>query len=201
MFFRRNFDTNLLKKDVLTSTFDLGGVMSAIYKANPSSFDKIVKPKYSSTPASTTTTSVFNPSNTGHSYICSKQYSYYQVSFNKVSIKITGYKIRSEIGGSHLRNWNFSGSNNGKQWTTLHYNVKNEAIKSSSTEYSFSCDKVGVYKHFRILQTGLSSSNNDCIAFCQIDLIGSVLIDACKISSQIRSFSKIYSIFVMLICF
>lgn len=201
MIFRRKSLLNLLKKEILIDSFDLGGVISVINKAKPSSFNKIIKPKYSTAPSGSTTSSVFDPSNTGHSYICSKNYSeYFQVSFNKVSVYVTGYKIRSETYVSHLRSWNFSGSNDGNQWTTLHYNWKNEVINSPSTEYSFTCDKTGLYKHFRILQTGLSSANGNCIAFSQIDLIGSALFDACKTVTQNRSFSKMYSIIIMLIC-
>ena len=198
---RRRNDFHLLKKNILISNFDLNGAISAIYKANPSSFDSIVKPEYSTTPGNSDINNVFNPSNTGHSYICGDNYShYYQVSFKKLYIAITGYIIRSEPLGAYLRYWNFSGSNDGKTWKTLHYNWNNEKIKASNTTYTFTCTKRGIYKYFRILQTGKSSAQNACIAFSQIDLIGRILFGNLITSYNSRDISSFYYFVVFLIC-
>ena len=170
-----------LRKNVLTNSYDLNGTISTIYKANPSLFDKIVKKESSSIPSKSEYINIFDPPAYGYSYICAGSFKeYYQVSFKRLSISINGYKIMTESGNAYLRSWNFSGSNNGKTWTTLDYKNNDATMTHSNTTYSFTCTTKGTFKYFRIIQTAKNSRGDNCIAFNQIDLLGQIIIDSCK---------------------
>jgi hypothetical protein len=77
-----------------------------------------------------------------------------------------------------LRNWELQGSNDGAEWSTLkqHQNDKSlKAERGSVAAWSVAAWPVETeqaFRHFRIQQTGLNSSNNHCLNCAWFELYG-----------------------------
>jgi hypothetical protein len=72
-----------------------------------------------------------------------------------------------------LRNWDFQGSNDGKNWTTLRRHTGDETINGPFDVKTFSvddCEKP--FRLFRIIQTGHNSSGRNFLVLSGLELYG-----------------------------
>jgi len=81
-----------------------------------------------------------------------------------------------------LRHWELQGSNDGLNWTVLRQHSNDTSM--GTTAYCEGHWEVNSpasntpYRHFRILQTGKNSSNNDELMCCGIELYGKLTISS-----------------------
>ncbi|KAJ7369552.1 hypothetical protein OS493_038157 [Desmophyllum pertusum] len=95
---------------------------------------------------------------------------------------ISHYALRHgrSDGKSILQHWKLEGSNDGISWTKLDHESKSK-FPQFRDPYPFVTgtwsveDKVGVFRFFRILQTGMNSSNEYGIYLSGVELYGILL--------------------------
>eukprot|EP01084_Bolivina_argentea_P266609 452232_1 len=96
------------------------------------------------------------------SYAEHKEYSWIAIDFgSNIKIKVNCYTLRHSNAhkGFYLRNWNFEGSNDGKEWTIIKKHKNDKTFKKKGQAHTWTmnnCNKY--YQHFRIIMTNTDSS-------------------------------------------
>ena len=103
--------------------------------------------------------------------------SWWQISFtSNQALFVSHYTLRHGRGDGAfvLKNWQFQGSNDGKEWTTLDTHKKSSSLPQKSfSSHTFRIKgEVTAWRHFRVLQTGMNSSKNYQFYLAGLELYG-----------------------------
>ena len=94
--------------------------------------------------------------------------------FLKHLVLLKSYTITSRPIGSidMLKSWNIYGSNNNHNWTYIDSKGPTNDLVVSQTKKTYDVDKPGMFKYFRITQTGPNSSGNNYFLLGKIEFFG-----------------------------
>jgi hypothetical protein len=98
-----------------------------------------------------------------------------------ISVELVGYTVLPRVyslrhGGNYradaLRNWDFQGSNDGKNWTMIKRHHNDDSLNGPFAVMSFPISVTRPFRWFRILQTGHNSSNHNFLVLSGIEIFG-----------------------------
>jgi len=98
-----------------------------------------------------------------------------------LSVELVGHAVLPHAyslrhGGNYradaLRNWDFQGSNDGKNWTMIRRHYNDESLNGPFAVTSFPVSVTRPFRWFRILQTGHNSSNHNFLVLSGIEIFG-----------------------------
>jgi hypothetical protein len=112
-----------------------------------------------------TTRSEFKSENEAGQWICWE--------FQDSLIRPTYYTIRSSE-DNYPKSWAFEGSMNGKDWTELDRRKNDSHLKEDFAVHSFEVKSPFECRFVRLAQSGKNHSDSDTLAFCSLELFGSL---------------------------
>ena len=116
---------------------------------------------------------LFDPNNNGDNisnnfHTINITNSFVQVSFKHKRVILSHYTLMSrnenltktpQHCGAHLIQWKLEASNDKRKWEELHVQNKTDALSGQRLKTTCQCTKLGSYKHFRLTNTGGTSSS------------------------------------------
>jgi len=101
-------------------------------------------------------------------------HAWFIIDFLHRKIKPTHYMLRHYISfdTEALRNWNFEGSNNGKDWELIKHHRDDDSLKTKGQCHTWLVGTPNFYSMFRIIQTGFNSNNHKYLALGGFEIYG-----------------------------
>jgi len=105
-------------------------------------------------------------------------YAWFIIDFLHRKIKPTHYMLRHYMSfdTEALRNWNFEGSNNGKDWELIRQHKDDYSLKTKGQCYTWNVGAPNFYSIFRIIQTGLNSNQHKYLALGGFEIYGEMML-------------------------
>jgi len=101
-------------------------------------------------------------------------YPWFIIDFLHRKIKPTHYMLRHYVSfdTEALRNWNFEGSNDGKDWELIKQHTHDHSLKTKGQCHTWYVGAPNFYSMFRIIQTGLNSNQHKFLALSGFEIYG-----------------------------
>ena len=132
------------------STYDLGCILSAMYKKDSSSFKSQIITS-STCNCDVEAYEAFNPVRTGRWGSCNQANTNLSICFNNAKYKLTGYSFKTEgSGGGHLRSWDLYGYNDEISWNLISSHRDESSTKNDLYIANFNVKTRTFYKCFTI---------------------------------------------------
>eukprot|EP01083_Nonionella_stella_P247071 857061_1 len=103
-----------------------------------------------------------------------KKNAFFNVDFGTAVIRPTHYTLRNWNGGSYyLRDWEFQGSNNGQDWTTIKKHTNDKSLSGKGSSHTWKIEECNdFYSQFKIAMTGTNSYGSWCLCCSGFEIYG-----------------------------
>ena len=157
---------------------------------------------------------LFDPNNNGadasnNFHTINEKNSFVQVSFKHKRVILSHYTLMSRnedctINVDHcsqyLIQWKLEASNDKRTWTKLHVQNKTDALSGNGLKTTCQCTRYSSYKHFKLTNTGETSTKNDhYLVLHRIEFFGELENREAASCKYHNSYVSLYSIVVVMI--